>query len=353
MDEARQPGGGLFGGMSLINVLSGDDYTQDAVALDNYSILQIYAPSGSIDPNLTQAIPQVSQVLANNSVYTSIWNITTTFPIVAASTDPVSAVLMHDQIMNEFVLDTGTKSGTDWVVTMPTKRFYINLGTGNAPKLFHRNFNKTAGSCDDVSLGLFDREEFVSPTSFSPPPPTQTNALCWEANVLTFNNSHLLGSQNETNIPTAFQNGWLNLGFPLVSGGAQRAPAAQPRRHDDHQPSGGSTSGASVTYFGLPVIGFAVQNFVNGQLTGTSGPAQLIQSSYGGNFVQKSTSTRRRRLASNERSAQIKGGTSVPPFFGWGGGLRFGLAVPGCRHGLVAMCLHDLQRPGRDASPHV
>ena len=66
--------------------------------------------------------------------------------------DPVSAVLMHDTIMNEYVLDLVTLSATDWVVTMPTKRYYVANGTGAASKLFQRNFNKTAGACDDVSL---------------------------------------------------------------------------------------------------------------------------------------------------------------------------------------------------------
>jgi len=299
-NEQQPVQGGLFGGISLINVLSGDDYTEDAVALDNFLINRsLYAASGSINPNLTQSNPPTSQVLVGTSglsslVYTSTWNAGTCAIVTvgaACSTDPVSAVLMHNQVMNEFVLDTGTKSGTDWVVTMPTKRFYLNNGTGNAPKLFQRNFNKTAGACDDVSLAIFDREEFTAPTSFSPPPPTQTNSLCWEANVITFSNSHLLGSKNETNIPTAFQNGWLNLGFPV---------AASPALATNHMlqniagttittlAGGASTVGRDATYFGLPVIGFAIQDFVNGNLTGAGGG--LIQSSYGGNFVQKSTS---------------------------------------------------------------
>ena len=287
INEAYPPTGGLFGGISLINVLSGTDYTADAVALDNYSDTSIYAASGSISPNLTQASPSTSQVLSGGAVYTSDWLVATTSPTFAANTDPVSAVLMHNQVMNEFVLDSGTKSGTDWVLTFPTKRFYINLGTGTAPKLFQRNFNKTAGSCDDVSLGIFDREEFTAPTSFSPPPPSQTNALCWEANVLTFSNSHLLGSANETNIPTAFQNGWLNLGFPLVTA----APNAHLLRNVGGTAitfiNSGVSTGSSVTYYGLPVIGFAVQDFVNGTLPGSG--IGLIQSSYGGNFVQKTT----------------------------------------------------------------
>jgi len=293
--EQQAPAGGLFGGMSLINVLSGTDYTEDAVALDNFRFgigAANYNPSGSIFPNLQQASPQTSQVVANSvglspNVYTSSWLGGACFPTSSCTADPVSAVLMHDQIMNEFVLDSVTKSGTDWVVTFPTKRFYINLGTGNAPKLFQRNFNKTAGSCDDVSLGIFDREEFTAPTSFSPPPPTQTNSLCWEANVLTFNNSHLLGSKNESNIPTSFQNGWLNLGFPTTSSNVQAHILQNVLGTTITTIGGGSTVNQNATYFGLPVIGFAVQDFVNGTLPGAGGG--LILSAYGGNFVQKAT----------------------------------------------------------------
>ncbi len=287
--EAQPPSGGLFGGISLINVLSGTDYTEDAVALDNFSTAPIYFASGDIRPTLQFAVPQTSQVLAGGKVYTSAWNPGTT--TIANQADPVSAVLMHAQIMNEFVLDSVTKSGTDWVVTMPTKHFYTANGTGLASKLFQRNFNKTAFSCDDVTVDLFDREEFVAPTSFSPPPPSQTTSLCYEATVATFNNSNLLGSQNTVNAPTSFQNGWMRVGFPLIAG----APNAH---HLDNinggttvtTIGGGSAPQASTTYFGLPVIGFAIQDFVNGTLPGTpGGVAAFIQSSYGGNFVQKST----------------------------------------------------------------
>jgi hypothetical protein len=190
------------------------------------------------------------------------------------------------------VLDTGTHSGTDWVVTFPTKRYYVNVGTGNAPKLFQRNFNKTDGSCDDVSLAIFDREERTTstPVGFSPPPPTQTNSICWEANVVTFNNSNVLGSSNVANIPTTFQDGWLNMGFPTGITGAL------PQVHELVNTTatlvtsiGGSTSsGNTVTYIGLPVVGFAVQTFSNGVLvlptpTGTGN----VLSNYGGNFIHK------------------------------------------------------------------
>jgi hypothetical protein len=274
--EARVPTGGLMGGMTLINVNSGSDYTEDAVALDNFSDRSQYSGAGEILPNLAQASPAISSVVANNSVYTSAW---------PAGADAVSAVLMHDQVMNEFVLDAGTNSGTDWVVTMPTKRFYVGLGTGTPSELFQRNFNKTDGACDDVTLNIYDREENTTstPIDFSPRPPTQTNSLCWEANVITFNESNVLGSANVSNIPTTFQNGWLNLGFadPTI------APIHTLTSLATLQISSvGQTTSGTATYAGLPVVGFAVQSFANGAITVGD---RTVLSNYGGNFVQKGT----------------------------------------------------------------
>jgi hypothetical protein len=286
LSEALPPGlldvdgrSGIFGGMSLINVNSGSDVTEDAVALDNFSDTAIYFNAGSILPNLTQASPAISVVTTNGFTYTSGWN--------SGTADPVSAVLMHDHIMNEFVLDAATSAGTDWVVTMPTKRFYVANGTGPAALgLFQRNFNKTDGACDDVQLNIYDREENTTstPIDFSPPPPTQTNALCWEANVVTFNNSNVLGSANVANIPTDFENGWLDIGF------------FDPANAPVHTLSTGlsivtdifgGVVNTGATYVGLPVVGFAVQSFTNGNLPAVGGVSTL--SNYGGNFVQKGT----------------------------------------------------------------
>ena len=277
LSEAQAPSGGLFGGMTLINVNSGTDYTEDAVALDQYSTLQLYTGAGAITPDLTQANPPVSVVVANNNVYQSTWG---------AGPDAVSAVLMHDQVMNEYVLDAATHSGTDWVVTMPTKRFYVGNGTGTPPILFQRNFNKTDGACDDVSLAIYDREENTTstPLDFSPPPPTQTNSVCWEANVITFNNSNVLGSKNVANIPTTFEHGWLDLGLfdsnnPSVHTLFGNTTTIAPL-------GGAPVTAGDQTYFGLPVIGFAVESFTNGAIL-VNGVNTL--SNYGGNFIHKYT----------------------------------------------------------------
>ena len=279
--EALIPTGGLMGGMTLISIDSGTDYTADAVALDNYSDTSIYANSGSTLPDLQEASPPISTVFASNAVFQSSWT--------AGTADAVSAVLMHDQVMNEFVLDSITNSGTDWVVTMPTKRFYVQNGTGPAAGgLFQRNFNKTDGSCDDVSLNIYDREEDTTstPLDFSPPPPTQTNSICWEANVITFNNSNVLGSANVANIPTGFEHGWLNLGFFPGTVTAPVHTLANSFGTDVTFLGSAPLTGQNATYVGLPVVGFAVQSFANGAITVDG---HDVLSNYGGNFAHKGT----------------------------------------------------------------
>src|SRR5438876_6693096 len=44
--------GGLFGGISLINPLAGGDASEDAVALASFSATTLWAPAGSIQPDL-------------------------------------------------------------------------------------------------------------------------------------------------------------------------------------------------------------------------------------------------------------------------------------------------------------
>ncbi len=267
--------GGLFGGMTLINVLAGTDFAIDAVALDAFSATALWRIPGSTAPSLADVNPPESVVTTGTTTYLSFW----TSPI-----DAVSAILMHDHVYNEFVLDAATKSGTDWVVTMPTKNQYVLTGSGSAPKLFQRNFNGNSGSCDDVAVVQYDREEraVTSPGTFSPPPPTFTDALCWEANVITFNNSNVFASKNVSNIPSTFQNGWVDLSF-----------IAPTPKHELVSTNttvinvGGATPAQTRTYHGLPVVGFAAQTYNNGTLPGV-GPG-LVQSVYGGAFIHKTT----------------------------------------------------------------
>src|SRR5262249_39287787 len=149
---------------TLINVGAGTDYTEDAVALERFNQVSsglLYFNAGSISPDLSNVdagegstvygalrdggvnagvtvfnSDGTIQFTANYQpdghigVFHSPWDGTQcgafgTKADTCLAIDAVSALLMHTQIMNEFVLDAATKSGTDWVITFPTKRFYV------------------------------------------------------------------------------------------------------------------------------------------------------------------------------------------------------------------------------------
>ena len=271
--------GGLFGSMVLINVLKGEDFATDPTALEGFSSTALWFPPGDINPNLAKVNPKTSVVVTGSNVFITDWSLSSN------TVDPVSAVLMHNNVYNEFVLDAATKSGTDWVVNFPTKNYYYSGVT--VTKLFQSNFTAT-GACDDVVLTQYDREErtIISQTTFSPPPPTQTDSLCWETNVISYNSTNVLGSKNVSNVPTTFTAGWVALNFngSSVPAGRHQLFGAASTVFDTK--TGGTISLLATTFNGLPVIGFAAITFENGTLT--SG-ALNIQSNYGGNVAHKTT----------------------------------------------------------------
>jgi hypothetical protein len=124
--EADPLQGGLFGSSTLINVFSGTDFAANPTVLDNFATgTDLYFNAGSISPDLTNVTPKNSVVIANNSIIQSAWT--------GNAVNPVSAVLMHDQVLNEFVVDKSIGSATDWVITFPTKRYYVAKGTARRP----------------------------------------------------------------------------------------------------------------------------------------------------------------------------------------------------------------------------
>ncbi len=267
----QQPNGGLSGTATLINVLTGDAFTTDATALVQFNVNGggQYYNTGSALPDFTQATPSTGTgVSSSGTIVQGLFAL----PELAAT-----AALQHPNVINEFVLDKSTASGTDWVLTFPTKH---NLVDESGALLPFQNALGSKGSCDDITIALYNREEgppASNPgTDFSPLPPGQAGpALCWESNILTFNNSNILGSANKYNITTGEQNGWMNVGFRA---GAVNVALTT----SGFDPATGTPITPSTTFSGLPTIGFAVQTYVNGTLSDSTG--KLIQSSYGGNF---------------------------------------------------------------------
>ena len=283
------PNGGLAGTGTLINVNNGSDTGYKAVAIANFQDAPLTPTLGTEQGNATNADP---------------WSVVTAAPSIGAApgdqyylsdwpsgVNAVSAMMMASQVYNEFILDTATKSATDWVVTWPTKRFYYATATPWAATTPFTAAGTTAGACETISFSYVNREErgaAATGADFSPPPPAgPASTLCWEANVVSIRGDNgtgaslVLGSQNvrDIRITTGAQNGWGTLSFTgtnaTTNGLVSLASSV----------SGNWSTLATVTasqrFLGLPTIGFMVRTFNNGTLTcGTAS----CQGNYGASF---------------------------------------------------------------------
>jgi hypothetical protein len=275
------PTGGLSGEASLINVNAGELFSEDATALTQFWDQSVatgnYSTTGNDTPNFTNAFPVASAVDSLGRIVTGGF---------ASGELASTAALQRQAVINEFSLTDATLSGTDWVVTMPTKH---DLVTETAVLPPFQNVLTKTGACDDITLTLFDREEFTTQAAgadFSPSPPAGAGtSLCWEANVLSFVRpststvlgSNLFGSANRIDVDAKGKAaGWADLTFRA---GAVNVATGGVVGYD---PQTGLTFTPSTTFSGLPVIGFAAQSFVNGTLTDTTGA--LIRSTYGGSW---------------------------------------------------------------------
>lgn len=286
----------LRGMFSLVNATGGQNAGGLPVTLANFS--DVDNSNAGSNGLVTLQLPPASINLAgpaqqfNASFHEPSLNAANTAGIVllpddSTSTAPpttdqnytgasnVSWVLLRDSVINHWTRlddDSGRwNTASDWVVTFPTKAFFVDNATKVAdgasdseyaainkyrgpraqqvPLLptspFSHYFDQTndGNSCDPVVATIYDREEYGG---YQPiySPATISNDLCYEANVLTFDGSNILGSaeplrRDVQNLPGA--NGWMKL---------------------DLSSSANTLTGGNVTAanpgFGLPVIGFSI-----------------------------------------------------------------------------------------------
>lgn len=239
--------GGLFGSAVIVDVAQGTAVSYNAEAIDGFWTDGGFAHTdpGNLFPSLANAEGR-SLIFYDGDVVESFW---------IEGEDAVSALFMHDGVYNEYVLASGIEAQTEYVLTFPTKRYYVNPATGPI-RPFTTVFDSPAGACEQFTIGLFDREEDTQDATggVSPSPVGRNPELCWETNIVDFyspsaggsasNPSPILGSTNVVSVDTsAFLAGWSNIGFPN----------AAPMDDDTGQ----------WRYAGYPVVGFAVQNYKN------------------------------------------------------------------------------------------
>lgn len=267
--QVGAPTGGLFGSGHLIAVQDGIRTSYDATALDAFSNQPIWTPSASVRPSLQDVTPDVGEIFVGTSTGTQAIEFR---PRAGREIDAVSAVLTEASIANEYTIDrrpndADRDSKTDWVVTFPTKRFYVN--TAN-PSPFQNRWQRRADgqwfeACHIVDFEYFDREEQgLAPGEgdFSPAPIIPGFALCNEVNTMTLypegsdvDEGRLFGAMSNATPALAvddnFESGWLNITFGSDPATATGYLVGQP---------GTSPNGETLVIKGLPVIGFSAMS---------------------------------------------------------------------------------------------
>ena len=304
------PSGGLFGGAAIINVTSGAMYSYDAKAINGF------LEDDPFDGGVRHGEPGNSFPSLNDG---NIWSgvvftddgKTLTSEDFNRGVDAMSFVFMHDALMNEYTTEGGVAGATEWVLTFPTKSFYTyGLESGSTPPVapFVSVWDTaTETACEPVKLDtIYDRNEqtlvtvdpegkpippIVSPLPpgvIITPDPYIPFELCYEVSVIEFGpaeedddpSTGILGSKNFHNIlnnELGYEFGWARLDmftYETDNGGAPQ--------DNDRIELGGLN--------GLPVTGFAVQQFANSFL----GDGADVLANYGGIFQHKAT----RRLGS-------------------------------------------------------
>jgi hypothetical protein len=272
------PGGGLAGGLTLINVNSGYDFTARAEALASLTTQPFYRNFDDAYPDFGAAeVTPSSFVTAGGSTYRLAW---------ASGVEAVTSILMQTEVMNDYLLDASTQSRTDWILTFPTRRFQVRGSSRSLPFV---------AACEDLQYTQFDRQSLavaydpcggfdLCPTHGPPP------QACYASSVVTFLNgaAHVgpvVGSQNapsSLSLSSTFQNGWADIRF--TGAGATTAGLVSLTSSSRVEAGSGAVSSGAFRVLGLPMTGFMLRTFRNGNLTCGSG---TCQGNYGSAFAHQ------------------------------------------------------------------
>ena len=289
------PTGGLFGGAAIVKVSEGTFINYNAEAVDGFMTNRWFHTSpGSALPDLSSGNSPTNQQLTSyvfdrGRLITSNWS-----TVGGAGVDAVSAVLMRQAVFNEWEVDPALGAASEWIVTFPTKRYYVTSATvARAPFGTTNPTGNGWGFCERFSGRIYNREEATF-ALFEASPATGFTTVCREANVLWFQDrnqysaaaSPITGEPAFLQIPTYFElfgqvqytfnKGWFWMGFydqDAIDNSGQANPLAR-RPLVESRPG---QTGADQ-FFGLPAIGFWALKVTN--LNQGAG----LQATYGGAY---------------------------------------------------------------------
>lgn len=271
--DLTPPAGGVYGSSAIIDVGQGTFFVVQPAVLDGFSsAVQHTAP--------TSASPDLNSATASGDTGTLVSidvGGRTVNARYAHSVDAVSALFMNATHLNEYVIEPGAGAKTDWVVTFPTKRFYVDpaiVGSSANFAPFDAAFG-SGGSCSVYGLQLFNREELtLTPTGGFFGSGSDVSGFCHETSVVALaqdGSSALHSALKEQNgvplIPT-FTEGHAIVDMTENASGAPRQLAA---------------SNEGYVLSGLPGIGFVAESYVNANVTAG------VLANYSGVFPHHST----------------------------------------------------------------
>lgn len=130
--------GGLFGGAAIVNVDQGTMYSYDSRALQGFENRDVpdfadedmeipnsnhlHFEPGDIQPGLNDGNRTDATIFFGEPLAEAV----TLNYSEARSVDAVSAVFMKENIMNEYNIQAELNALSEWVITFPTKNFYVD-----------------------------------------------------------------------------------------------------------------------------------------------------------------------------------------------------------------------------------
>lgn len=253
------PTDGIYGTGTIINVGQGTFFAYNADAIQGFTDIPLFRPTDAIvslqDANSSDAVAGVARAYVPDELGAP-------FALdYAFAIDAVSAVFMADTIYNEYIVAASLGANTDWVVTFPTKSFYVDkvLFPANPTAPFDGPFAAPGTSNVGVDGAVYDREEGAQRYDACElcPPVAPPPVLSYQVNVIGFraagstDPSGVLGSNLVSlSIPPLGDDGNATMNFNLST---------------PHSLPGGLVNlfGAAVSLGGLPVTGFMVYNVIN------------------------------------------------------------------------------------------
>ena len=269
------PTGGLMANWVLVNVAGFASHSGEAVAVRANVAANgasgaaniVWFPQTTATPTAGAVTTLTSDPLLQSAGFASqvanydFPDLSTPYVTLAVNPEfqanALADALGTTSVTNEYL--TGNGFSTDWVFSMPTRRYAVALDYA-APAATRLLFNRTndqhytAANTSlnaDASLACvtpgsmrgYDREENTQSTFVISP--DVALRLCGETTVLAFNNtgeSVLGGAIARTNIKTKFNEGWFTINTAARAGGAAT---------------------------GLPIIGFSAAKVTGANLGGT------------------------------------------------------------------------------------